>query len=152
MTSQHWQPYREPFRTTLLRTGTIALVVGGILAERWGGLSRWPTTTLLVLWPSLGGHFLELWFLNWLRPRLPSARLVQLFARLLTWFLGGAILALAMSLTAIALKFPPAQWFAHEPISRPAWWLGGLAFIAIELIAHLFLQLRRCPSFYNGRG
>ncbi len=24
----------------------------------------------------------------------------------------------------------------------PAWWLGGIAFIGIELVAHLVLQLR----------
>ena len=39
--------------------------------------------------------------------------------------------------------FRPARW--------PAWWLGGLAFIGIELLAHLLLQLRGRPSFYNGR-
>ena len=31
-------------------------------------------------------------------------------------------------------------------------WLGGLAFIGIELVAHLVLQLRGRPSFYNERG
>jgi len=34
----------------------------------------------------------------------------------------------------------------------PAWWLVGLAFIGIELLAHLVLQWRGQPSFYNGRG
>jgi hypothetical protein len=34
----------------------------------------------------------------------------------------------------------------------PAWWFGGIAFIGIELLAHLALQLRGRPSFYNGRG
>ena len=55
------------------------------------------------------------------------------------------MLALGMLLTAIALTgFHPTRW--------PAWWLGGLAFIAIELVAQLPLQLRGRPSFYNGRG
>jgi hypothetical protein len=50
-----------------------------------------------------------------------------------------------MDLTATALtEFRPAQW--------PAWWLGGLAFIGLELVAHLPLQLRGQPNFYNGRG
>jgi hypothetical protein len=50
-----------------------------------------------------------------------------------------------MDLTAMALTgFRPAQW--------PAWWLGGLAFIGLELVVHLVLQLRGQPSFYNGRG
>jgi hypothetical protein len=140
-----WQPYREPLLTTLLRTGIIAVVVGAVLAWRWGGLSRWPMATLLVLWPSFGGHWVEIGFLNWLRPRLSSARAVQVAARVLVWFLGGIGLAFCMGLTAMALAgSPPVRW--------PAWWLGGLAFIGIELGVHLVLQLRGRSNFYNGRG
>ncbi len=144
MTSQ-WQPYREPLRTTLVRTGTIALAVGAVLARSWHGLARWPTANLLVLWPSFGGHWVEVWFLNWLRPRLPSARAVQIAARIAVWFIGGIALTLGMNLTAIPLPgFRPLHW--------PACWLGGPAFIGIELVIHLALQLRRRPSFINGRG
>jgi hypothetical protein len=144
MTS-HWQPCREPFRTTLLRTGVIALVVGAVLARSWGGLARWPIATLMALWPAFGGHFVELAFLNHLRPRLPTTRAAQLTARVAVWFVGGAALTLGMRLTAMALPtFHPMRW--------PAWWLGGLAFIAIELLVHGVLQLRGRPSFYNGRG
>jgi hypothetical protein len=140
-----WQPYREPLRITMLRTGIIAIVVGAVLARLWGGLARWPMATLLVLWPSFGGHCVEVWFLNWLRPRLSITRSVQVAARFGVWFVGGAGLAIGMGLTAMALVgFRQAHW--------PAWWLGGLAFIGIELVAHLVLQLRGRPSFYNGRG
>ena len=145
MTSQ-WQPHREPLHTTLARTAVIAVVLGTVLARWWGGgLARWPLASLLVLWFSFGGHWVELWFLNWLRPRLFIARGAQVGARVAVWFVGGCILALGMDLTAMALAgFRPAQW--------PAWWLGGLAFIGLELVVHLVLQLRGQPSFYNGRG
>ena len=145
MTSQ-WQPHREPLHTTLARTIVIAVVLGAVLVRWWGGgLARWTTATLLILWFSLGGHWVELWFLNWLRPRLSSARAAQIGARVAIWFVGGCVLALGMDLTAMALTgFRPAQW--------PAWWLGGLAFIGLELVVHLVLQLRGQPSFYNGRG
>jgi len=140
-----WQPHREPLAATLIRNGLIALIVGAVLAQRWGGLAHWPMAALLVLWPSLGGHWVEVWFLNWLRPRLPSTRAVQVCARIGVWFVGGIVLATGMSLTATVLAgFRPAQW--------PAWWLAGLGFIVIELVAHLVLQLRGQPSFYNGRG
>jgi hypothetical protein len=140
-----WQPYREPLGRTLLRTGTIALVVGAVLARTWGGLQRWPLATLLVLWFSFGGHWVELWFLNWLRPRLPVARAVQVGARFGVWFVGGTGLGLGMAMTARLLAgLRLGRW--------PAWWVGGLAFIGVELIAHLFLQLRGRPSFYDGRG
>jgi hypothetical protein len=140
-----WQPFREPLRTTLFRTGTIAMVVGAVLARSWGGLARWPLAILLVLWPSLGGHWVEVWFLNSLRPRLFTAYGVQVAARVAVWFVGGIGLAIGMRLTAMALgSYRMARW--------PAWWIAGLAFIGIELLAHLALQLRGRPSFYNGRG
>jgi len=129
----------------MLRTGLIAIVVGAVLARLWGGLARWPMAILLVLWPSFGGHWVEIWFLNWLRPRLSVARGLQVAVRVGVWFVGGTALAIGMGLTAMALaRFRPAHW--------PPWWLGGLAFIGIELVTHLVLQLRGRPSFYNGRG
>ncbi len=140
-----WQPFEEPLRITLARNGTIALVAGAVLAKRMGGLAHWPLATLLVLWPTLGGHCVEVWFLNFLRPRLPAGRAAHAGLRVAVWFFAGTGLALGMALTAMALGgFRPAHW--------PAWWLGGLAFIGVELAAHLVLQLRGRPSFYNGRG
>lgn len=143
--STSWQPHREPLRTTLLRTIIIALVVGVIVAYCSGGRIRWPLGALFMLWFSFGGHWVELWFLNSLRPRLSSARPLQIVARVATWFVGGSVLALGMALTARVLAgILPDQW--------PAWWLGGAAFIGLELLVHLSLQLRGRPSFYNGRG
>ena len=144
------QPYREPLRVTLVRTGTIALVVGALVARIWrpGGAARWPMGTLLALWPALGGHFVEIWFLNWLRPRLSGARGVQIAARVGAWFVGGIVLVLGMGLTAMALGPRPGQWSAWGRTC----WLGGLAFIGVELVAHLVLQMRGRPSFYDGRG
>ena len=140
-----WQPYWEPLRVTVLRTGGIALAVGAVLARWMGGLSRWPLATVLVLWFSFGGHWVELWFLNWLRPRLPPARALQVAARVAVWFVGGVGLGLGMALTAMMLAgYTPARW--------PAWWLPGVGFIGLELVVHVWPQLRGRPNFYNGRG
>jgi hypothetical protein len=144
MTSR-WQPFREPLHVTLIRNGTIAIVLGAVVARFRGGLSGWPLAALLALWPSLGGHWLEVWFLNWLRPRLSVARPVQIAARVAVWFVGGTGLALGMVLTAIVLT-------RSRPVGLPAWWTSGLAFIGLELAVHLILQLRGRPSFYNGCG
>lgn len=143
-TNPAWQPYREPFRTTLLRTCTIALAVGGVLALTSHRLSRWPILSLLMLWPALGGHFVEIFFLNVLRPQLPAARGVQVMARLVLWFAGGVVLMLAIEATASAI--------GYTPLRHVEWWIGGIAFIGIELVAHLVLQMRRRGSLYNGRG
>jgi hypothetical protein len=152
MSRIEWQPHREPLRVTLVRTVAIAAAAGVIFSLSSGrglglgrGLGRWPLATLLMLWPSFGGHWVDLWFLNWLRPRIPAGRAVQIVARLAVWFVGGIALALGMYVTALVLVgFGPERW--------PAWWLGGAGFILVELIAQLGLQLRGRRSFYNGQG
>ena len=123
----------------------IAIVGGVALTRLRGGPARWLMATLLMLWPSFGGHWVEVWFLNWVRPRLSIARGVQVAARVGVWFAGGVVLAFGVGLTAMELvAFRPARW--------PPWWVGGLGFIGIELVVHLVLELRGRPSFYNGRG
>ncbi len=140
-----WQPCREPLAVTLARNGTIAFVLGAVLAWRWGGLAHWPLATLLMLWTTFGGHWVEVWFLNRLRPRLPNSPVMQIGVRLVVWFIGGIVLEFGMMLTALAIVgLRPARW--------PAWWLAGLAFIGVELVVHGVLQLRGRSSFYNGRG
>lgn len=135
---------------TLSRTGAIALGVGALVARPWGGgawLTRWGMAALLMLWPALGGHWVEVWFLNRLRPRISAARQVQVGTRLGVWFVAGVGLALGMAATATALG-------VHRTLSAwgRAWWIGGLGLIGIELIAHLVLWLRGRRSFYDGRG
>lgn len=136
---------REPLRVTLTRTVAIALIAGAVLAARWGGLSRWPLTTTLMLWPSLGGHYVELAYLDVVRPRLSESHVVHVLARIAVWFVGGALLAIGMRFSAIALHAP-------RPLPGSFWWIGGIAFIGIELVAHVGLHVRGRPSFYTGRG
>jgi hypothetical protein len=141
-----WQPYRERVWVTLARTGTIAAVLGTIFAWRvHGGLARWAAATLLALWPALGGHFVELFYLNWLRPRLPDSRALRAAVRICVWFVGGTLLALGMCVTALLLYDSPPPWSRLLAV-------GGVAFIAIELVVHFVLQSRGRPNFYNDRG
>ncbi len=111
------------------------------MAQRLGGLTHWPIAMVLALWPSLGGHYVEIFYLNWIRLRLPAERGVQSIARLGVWFLGGVVLAAGMAQTAAVLGVQLRR--------SPAWWTGGLVFVAIELVVHLALQLRGRPSFYS---
>jgi hypothetical protein len=138
-----WEPFEESLVATVSRTATIALLIGAVVALRLGWRSL-PVVALLALWPSFGGHWVEIIFLNHLRPRLPAARSVQVLSRLLVWFVGGLGLGLGAWLTAAMFEFPFLR--------GPQWWLAGLAFIGIELVAHVVLSVRGRPSFYNGRG
>lgn len=146
-----WQPYSEPLRTTLTRTITIAVVVGFIVSQSRGGTKSWPLLALLFLWPSLGGHWVDLFFLNWIRPRLASTRAVQVGARVLVWFVGGTALAVGMLLTLIVF-LAAVNGQAGMSSRWASWWVPGVAFIGIELVAQTVLQLRGRPSFFNGLG
>jgi hypothetical protein len=98
-----------------------------------------------MLWPSFGGHWIDLLFLNWLRPRLPAARPIQIAARVAVWLAGGIVLALGARVTALLiLTRPLGAW--------STWAMAGAAFIGVELIAHAVLHFRGRPSFYNGLG
>ncbi len=100
--------HQEPLRVTLVRTGLLALVVGFGAALLQRQPASWPQWTAFALWFTFGGHWVEIFFLNWLGPRLAAARGVQVTARLLTW-------------------------------------LGGPAFIGLELLVHAPSQLRAYP-------
>jgi hypothetical protein len=57
----------------------------------------------------------EVWFLNWLRPRISPARGVQVAARVLVWLASGSLLALGMCLTASALaQSRSPQWVERQ--------------------------------------
>jgi len=134
--------FEEPLRATLTRTLTIALIGGTVLSLMSKGRLFWPIAVTVMLWPSLGGHYVEIWFLHWLRPRLPAERGAQLFARLGTWFVAGVLFAWCMALT--------ARMLTGMTVRAIPWWVGGLGFIGIELVAHLALRSRRRPSVYDG--
>jgi hypothetical protein len=132
----------EPLRVTLTRTVGIALIAGAALASRWGGLAMWPVTSVVMLWPTLGGHYVELAYLDVVRPRVSPSRAGQTIARIAVWFVGGALMVVGMHFTAILLRAP-------RPLPTSAWWLGGFVFIALELVVHLTLHARGRSSFFN---
>lgn len=123
---------------------TIAAVVGVVFALRRHNVGLFLPVTVLAMWFSLGGHYVELAFLDRVRPRLPQRRLTHVLVRLLVWSCGGAILYAGMAATARVLPFvaPPLK----------AWWFGSVVFIGVELAAHAVLAIRGVPNFYDGRG
>src|SRR4051812_34748391 len=93
--------YREPFLSALTRAVGIALVAATVISL--GRMKQWPVIFAALLWPAFGGHWVELWYLNWLRPRVGGGAGRQVAARIAAWFLGGIVLGAAAWATAAAL-------------------------------------------------
>jgi hypothetical protein len=153
-----FQPYHEPLRATMVRTGLIALASGTIvLIMRLGRLPgslaeayAWMVLVLSVLWISFGGHWLEVAYLNALRPglaRLPDWLLI--FVRIGVWVSGGTLLMFGAATTYIVMT---TGHMPSESALRSILCYGGLVFAAIELVPHTILMLLGRPSFWNLRG
>jgi hypothetical protein len=142
------RPQPEPLRTTLIRNAVLAIVAGTVLHQwsaRWAHPIGWFVAVVAMLWPTLGGHWLELGYLDWLQPRLPAAPTVRRLARIATWFVGGCAFGVAMALTLHALDPTRLRRW-------PGWGFAGAVFVAVELVVHAALAARGQRSFFNGRG
>jgi len=136
-----WQRFEEPLWKTLVRNVGIAAAVGAVLALSRRRLSSVGLFTLLALWFTLGGHYVEVMFLNVVRGQWPKRRSTQVIARLAVWFVGGCVLFLGMSITARLLSI--------HSLDHRALWIGGGLLIGIELVVHLLGLFRRRPNFYE---
>ena len=135
--------FSEPWGRTLGRTVGLALAIGFGVALYQRRPTLAPITALLALWFTLGGHFIELWCRNGLRPMLPN-RALALIARLAAWFVGGsALYGGALATRSLLTGRPAPPW---------PWWSGGVFFIAAELLIHSWLLGRGQPSAFDGRG
>jgi hypothetical protein len=153
-----FSPYREPLRVTLARTVLIALLLGTaaflLNLPRFQASTahayRWLTLVTCVHWVSFGGHWVEIAYLNLLRPRIarwPDTWLV--LVRLGVWVAGGTLLMLGLVTT---YSLMARGDFPRESELRFTLRYGGLLFAAIELVPHTILALLGRPSFWNLRG
>jgi uncharacterized membrane protein len=133
---------KEPLSTTVLRTFSVAALVATIISIRTQTASIWTAQFCVVLWVSFGGHWLELFYINTLKKKLPK---IDWPFRLVFWFACGVLLSFPMNLTRDMME--------GNLSDKPEWWAFGLGFIAVELLVHaLFLQSRGLPSVYNCKG
>lgn len=138
------QPFTEPWRTTALRTGSLALAVGVIVGLRQRHFGVVPVVTLLALWFTLGGHFVEVLFRNRLGRYISGPPAIHALCRVGYWFLGGVVLFAGALATRALLA-------ARMPIPF-SWWQAGMGFVGVELLVHLGLRARGQPNVYDGRG
>jgi hypothetical protein len=105
------------------------LSLSAVIASEWHYDIAWQPYRE-PLWPSFGGHWVEIWLLTWLRPGISAARPAQVAARLWVWFVAASSLTIGKDLTVRVLAgFQLIRWSAS--------WRGGLAFSAVEMMAHL---------------
>lgn len=151
MIDQRPQPYHESLGATLLRTLSIAFVLTTLLTvlliatgQARGALVRlWLTTYPAILWFPLGGHYVELLYLNVLRMRRPAFHRHRRSTRIGVWFIGGLPLGLGLwwTWTGLGNALPVA----------PPWWWGMPAFVIVEFVVHAIRQALGYPNFWNGR-
>jgi len=134
----------EPLHRTLARNVTIAASVAAVFTLVRHDFKSFLPVAALALWPSLGGHFVELLFVNGIRDRIPQGHLVQAVVRLLVWYVGGILLYVCMAATSRALPI--------RPLPTGLWYYGGLLFVGLQLIVHVILAIRGLRSSHNGRG
>lgn len=132
----------EPLRVTVTRTGLVAVALGTAVAFAQGQRATWALWSAFALWFTFGGHWVEIVFLQRLRPRLPATRAAQAAGRVVTWIAGGTVLMVGARTTVASL----GPYALHVP----PWWLGGPVLLGIELLVHALMQLRGQPNFYNG--
>ena len=138
------QRFAEPWHATALRTVGLAIAIGLGVGLIKGRLAVVPSVTLLALWFTLGGHFLELLFRNRLGQYIGNRPAVFSFARIAYWFASGAVLFEGAVATQSLFSGP-------MPV-RLSWWLAGIGFVGVELLIHSGLRARGEPSFYDRRG
>lgn len=137
-------PFREPMRSTVLRTFSIALAPALVTCLVTHKTSAFAPLFFGVLWFSLGGHFAELLWLEVIRYRLPRSSFIQKIGRISFWFVSGMILGVPMSLTMHRLD---------PRINPPNLLIIGFAYVLIELAVHYVLLHRSGKaSFYNSAG
>jgi hypothetical protein len=145
------QPYRESPAATLRRTIAIGLVLTTILSvglhltrPASGSLLRlWLTTFPAILWFPLGGHFVELVYLNFLRIRWAWWHRHKRPARMIVWFLGGLPLGAGLWWTWTSL--------GNSLPLTPPWWWGMPFFVVVEFVVHAIRHALGYPNFWDGR-
>src|SRR5262245_58939558 len=134
----------ESFPRMVVRNVAIATAVSAAVTLPRHDYKSFLPVAALALWPSFGGHYVEMAFDNAVRSRISQGRLIQAAARLLVWFVGGVLLYMCMVVTS---RFLPIR-----ALPPGLWWCGGFVFVGIELVVHTILAMRGRPNFYNGRG
>lgn len=143
------EKFKEAFSKTLIRTVITATIIAAILffAHAFPSGDQTKLNLLIMIWLMvyiivLGGHLLELIFINYLKFVLPKNIILLYVIRIAYWFL-----------CAIPLIFGAGlihNLFVHKNGPMVYDYTFGVFYIGIELFMHAMMQIRFRKSFYNG--
>ncbi len=133
----------EPLRVTLSRTLTIAVVVGVVASFATHNIRMGFAIGLGALWPSVGGHWIELLWLNLIRKRLKPKVPILVALRLIYWWAWGFVIIFPAFYTihVIAPSLPP----------MPSPLLGGFGFLFVEMLLHGIFAMNHRPNAFDAR-
>ena len=139
----------ESFIQTIMRTIITATIIASILTL-FGIIPYTGNSKLAafgIMWLAVycivfGGHWLELFFINYVKFIIPGNILLLYSVRIFYWFFS-AIPLFALANLAINLT-------SEKTMLMGKWWTLGLIYIGIQLIINAIMQLRMKKSFYNG--
>ena len=140
---------KEGFLQTLFRTALTATIISLILyfihVIPFNGKSK--LLEYGVIWAALfsivfGGHWLELFFINIIKFRLPGNIFVFHTVRICYWFISSIPLFL------IATKI--REFLVSNSRQLGNCWSFGFLYIVVQLLMYAIMHIRLGKSFYNG--
>jgi hypothetical protein len=139
----------EPLIKTVIRTILTATIIAGILYlahvfpyDGKSKLTLFAMIWLVVFCIVIGGHWLELLFINSIKFALPKNILLLYFTRIVYWFLCAVPLFFCTNFI--------MHVFLYDGLRLSHWFTFGIFYIGIELLMHAIMQIRYKKSFYNG--
>ncbi len=139
------QPFTQIITGSIVTTTVIAAIL--VLT----GIFPWHEKTKFeifgIIWPAIfcivfGGHWLELFFVNYLKFVLPQNIFLLYIVRIGYWFLCSIPLFLLASFV--------IQLLTNDQKQLGHWWAFGFLYIGIEMLMYGIMQVRSKKSFYNG--
>jgi len=139
----------ESLNQTVIRTILTTTIIAGILYlahlfphDGKSNLTLFEMIWLVVFCIVVGGHWLELLFINRIKFALPKNILLLYFIRIVYWFLCAVPLFFAINFI--------MGLFLYDGLRLSHWWTFGIFYIGIELLMYAIMQIRYKKSFYNG--
>ena len=143
------EKFYEPLWRTILRTSVTATILtvifyfGDIFQEQEANKMRvFGIGWMSIMCLTFGGHWIELFFINYIKFLLPKKLYVMYGARIIFWYASALLLFFASQCVHNSLT--------GKNESAGNLWIFGFIYILIEMIMHGIIHVQIKKSFWNG--